>query len=154
MTAMLGVRFTSMGSPEEAARNTQMLICVTAAHEAISQGGLDLSRRLHCGGRGEPADGARDRRRSGLARGYRRRGRRPRSGERLEAAELIFAYERRRWTWDHAPCRWPRSSAEKVSRRSPRDIVLFKSLGTALEDIAVARVVYDKARAAGVGRNL
>lgn len=39
-------------------------------------------------------------------------------------------------------------------RKDPADITLFKSLGVAMEDVAVARVVVDKARAAGLGVEL
>jgi ornithine cyclodeaminase/alanine dehydrogenase-like protein (mu-crystallin family) len=37
-------------------------------------------------------------------------------------------------------------------RRSAQDVTLFKSLGIGLEDIAVAKKVYDKAKEARVGR--
>jgi ornithine cyclodeaminase len=37
-------------------------------------------------------------------------------------------------------------------RTSEREITLFKSLGQAVEDAATARLVYERARAAGVGR--
>src|SRR5216683_1684711 len=37
-------------------------------------------------------------------------------------------------------------------RAHPEDITLFKSLGIAIEDVAVAARVYEKARQAGVGR--
>lgn len=39
-------------------------------------------------------------------------------------------------------------------RQSPRDVTIFKSLGLGLEDIAVAARVVEKARAAGVGREI
>jgi ornithine cyclodeaminase/alanine dehydrogenase len=39
-------------------------------------------------------------------------------------------------------------------RAAATDITLFKSLGVAMEDVAVARVVVDKARAAGLGVEL
>lgn len=41
-----------------------------------------------------------------------------------------------------------------VGRRTPEDITLFKSLGLAIEDVAAARHVYEKARASGQGRFL
>ena len=34
----------------------------------------------------------------------------------------------------------------------PQDVTLFKSLGIAIEDVAVAAKVYAKAQAAGIGR--
>ena len=37
-------------------------------------------------------------------------------------------------------------------RKHPQDMTLFKSLGIAIEDVAVAARVYAKARAEGVGR--
>jgi ornithine cyclodeaminase/alanine dehydrogenase len=39
-------------------------------------------------------------------------------------------------------------------RRAASDITLFKSLGIALEDIAFGKVIYEKARAAGMGNSL
>ena len=39
-------------------------------------------------------------------------------------------------------------------RRSPDEVTLFKSLGIAVEDVASARHIYEKARASGTGRFL
>jgi alanine dehydrogenase len=39
-------------------------------------------------------------------------------------------------------------------RKSPEDITLFKSLGLAVEDVASARHIYEKAKSAGTGRFL
>jgi alanine dehydrogenase len=39
-----------------------------------------------------------------------------------------------------------------TARKHPQDITLFKSLGIAIEDVAVAARVYAKARAEGAGR--
>jgi ornithine cyclodeaminase/alanine dehydrogenase-like protein (mu-crystallin family) len=39
-------------------------------------------------------------------------------------------------------------------RRSPEDITLFSSQGLAIEDMAAARLVYDRAREQGVGREM
>jgi ornithine cyclodeaminase/alanine dehydrogenase-like protein (mu-crystallin family) len=41
-----------------------------------------------------------------------------------------------------------------TGRAHPQDVTLFKSLGIAVEDVAVAAAVYHKAQAAGVGRVL
>jgi alanine dehydrogenase len=43
-------------------------------------------------------------------------------------------------------------AGKALSRTSPSDLTLFKSLGIALEDVAFAELVYRRARAAGVGR--
>jgi ornithine cyclodeaminase/alanine dehydrogenase-like protein (mu-crystallin family) len=42
-------------------------------------------------------------------------------------------------------------SGRKPGRRSAEEITIFDSTGTALEDVAAAVVVYEKARASGVG---
>jgi ornithine cyclodeaminase/alanine dehydrogenase-like protein (mu-crystallin family) len=41
-----------------------------------------------------------------------------------------------------------------TGRAQPQDVTLFKSLGVAIEDVAVAAQVYAKAQAAGVGERL
>jgi alanine dehydrogenase len=42
-------------------------------------------------------------------------------------------------------------AGRKPGRRSPEDIMVFDSTGTALQDVAAAAVVYERARAANVG---
>jgi ornithine cyclodeaminase/alanine dehydrogenase-like protein (mu-crystallin family) len=42
-------------------------------------------------------------------------------------------------------------TGRKPGRRSPDEVTIFDSTGTALEDVAAAAVVYEKAVAAGVG---
>jgi ornithine cyclodeaminase/alanine dehydrogenase-like protein (mu-crystallin family) len=42
-------------------------------------------------------------------------------------------------------------SGRKPGRRSPDEITVFDSTGTALQDVAAAALVYEKAAAAGVG---
>jgi len=39
-------------------------------------------------------------------------------------------------------------------RKHPQDVTLFKSLGIAVEDVAVAGRLYQKALAEGAGRNI
>ena len=43
-------------------------------------------------------------------------------------------------------------TARSLPRTDPKDITLFKSLGVALEDVAVAAKVYELAREQKVGR--
>jgi alanine dehydrogenase len=49
---------------------------------------------------------------------------------------------------------WELVSRQKRGRSTDRDITLFKSVGTALQDLAVARAIYRRARQKGVGRDL
>ncbi len=71
-----------------------------------------------------------------------------------EAAELIFAHERRRLSWESVV---PLSSivgGRVIGRENPEQVTVFKSLGIAIEDIAVAALVYEKAMAQGIGREI
>jgi ornithine cyclodeaminase/alanine dehydrogenase-like protein (mu-crystallin family) len=45
-------------------------------------------------------------------------------------------------------------TGKAAGRTSRSDLTLFKSLGIALEDVAFAELVYQRALAAGVGRPL
>jgi ornithine cyclodeaminase/alanine dehydrogenase len=71
-----------------------------------------------------------------------------------EAAELIFAHERRTFAWEKARSLAAVVAGHAPGRTSDDEIILFKSLGVALEDVAVAALVYEKARTANVGRSL
>jgi len=44
--------------------------------------------------------------------------------------------------------------AGKNIRTSPEDVTFFKSVGTALQDVAIASLVYEKAKKAGIGKEL
>jgi ornithine cyclodeaminase/alanine dehydrogenase-like protein (mu-crystallin family) len=71
---------------------------------------------------------------------------------RIEAGDLLLAEAEGRLDWARV-----RSLREVVSgnagRRSPDEITLFKSVGLAIEDLAAAALVLERARAAGVGEN-
>jgi alanine dehydrogenase len=152
MTRRLGIRFTPMASAEEAARGTQIIVTVTTAREPILSGAW-LSPGDFVSAVGANRLTAREIDDEVISRADRvvvddiaqAQG---------EAAELIFAYERRKLNWGRV-----KPLAEVVARQIPgraseEEITLFKSLGVALEDVAVAAVVYEKARAQGIGREL
>jgi ornithine cyclodeaminase/alanine dehydrogenase-like protein (mu-crystallin family) len=42
-------------------------------------------------------------------------------------------------------------SGRKPGRRSPQEIIIFDSTGTALEDVAAAMLVYERAMGVGLG---
>lgn len=72
---------------------------------------------------------------------------------RLEAGDLLLAEAEGRLDW-----RAVRSLRDAVSgavrRSTPEQITLFKSVGLALEDIALAAVVLERAERAGIGESL
>jgi ornithine cyclodeaminase/alanine dehydrogenase-like protein (mu-crystallin family) len=70
---------------------------------------------------------------------------------RVEAGDLVEPVERGVLDWFEVHELGEVVAGEVTGRQSPDDIVLFKSLGIAAEDLAVAKLVYDRARAAGLG---
>jgi ornithine cyclodeaminase/alanine dehydrogenase-like protein (mu-crystallin family) len=152
MTARLGIRFSSFSSPEETARTTQIILMATSAREPILKGDW-LSDGDFVAAVGANRLTAREIDESVVWRATRiiiddiEQAR-------AEAAELIFAYERGRWSWADAVPLSLIVSGQAPKRLSPDDISVFKSLGIALEDIAVAQVVYENAKSRSVGREL
>jgi alanine dehydrogenase len=73
---------------------------------------------------------------------------------RIEAGDLVEPIERGVLDWLEVHELSEVVSGEVTGRAHDDDIVLFKSLGIAAEDLAVAKVVYDRARADGVGIEL
>lgn len=73
---------------------------------------------------------------------------------RVEAGDIIAAVEQGVLTWDDVTEFGQIVAGTHKGRRHPDDVTLFESLGVAIEDIAVARRVYDKALRLGVGEDL
>lgn len=73
---------------------------------------------------------------------------------RSEARELIDLSRDGKLDWDKVVELGDLVQEKLSGRTSDNDITLFKSLGVALEDIAFAKVIYDRAIAAGRGRQL
>lgn len=68
---------------------------------------------------------------------------------RIEAAELVIPIEVRRLTWERVLPLSYLVGGLATGRQAPEEITLFKSLGIALEDVAVASVVYESLTASG-----
>jgi len=71
---------------------------------------------------------------------------------RLEAGDFVQALEEGSLRWADVHELGQVIVGRYAGRHHAQDITLFKSLGIALEDVAVAAKVYDKAIASGVGR--
>jgi ornithine cyclodeaminase/alanine dehydrogenase-like protein (mu-crystallin family) len=71
---------------------------------------------------------------------------------RLEAGDLIQSEEDGSFRWADVRELGQVVVGRYTARRHPQDITLFKSLGIAIEDVAVAARVYARAHAEGVGR--
>jgi alanine dehydrogenase len=71
---------------------------------------------------------------------------------RLEAGDLLMAEQEGTLGWGRVHS-LREVIAGSVTRSQPDDVTLFKSVGLALEDVALAAVVMDRARDRGVGEN-
>jgi ornithine cyclodeaminase/alanine dehydrogenase len=71
---------------------------------------------------------------------------------RLEAGDFVQALEEGSIHWADVHELGQVIVGRYTGRAHPQDVTLFKSLGIAVEDVAVAARVYAKAQAAGVGR--
>ena len=72
----------------------------------------------------------------------------------IEAGDLVEPVERGVLDWLEVHELAQVVGGEIAGRQSDEDIVVFKSLGIAAEDLAVAKLVVDRARERGVGTEL
>jgi ornithine cyclodeaminase/alanine dehydrogenase-like protein (mu-crystallin family) len=72
----------------------------------------------------------------------------------LEAGDLLAPIQQGLLSWERVHELHEVVSGAIPGRQGPEQITLFKSLGLALEDIAVAKHIYEEARAQGVGEEL
>lgn len=150
MTDHLGLPVTPAHSVEAATRHAQIVVCATTAREPILKGEM-LEPGVFVAAVGANRLTAREIDEETVARAdivvvddL--------AQARTEAAELLFAHERRRFVWEQAGPLCDIVAGRAPGREHDDQITLFKSLGVALEDVAVAAVVYEKARAEQRGK--
>ena len=73
---------------------------------------------------------------------------------RLEAGDFVAALEEGSIHWSDIHELGQVIVGRYTGRAHPQDVTLFKSLGIAIEDLAVAARVYAQAQAAGIGRRI
>ena len=73
---------------------------------------------------------------------------------RIECGEFLAPLEKGRLTWSQIRELSEVVTARALPRTGPHDITLFKSLGLALEDVAVAAKVYELAKKENIGTNI
>ena len=71
---------------------------------------------------------------------------------RIEAGELVSPVEKGLLTWERVRELRHVVAGEVQPRRSDDDITIFKSLGLAIEDVAAAAVIYERALERNLGR--
>jgi ornithine cyclodeaminase/alanine dehydrogenase-like protein (mu-crystallin family) len=72
----------------------------------------------------------------------------------VECGDLIQAAREGRFRWDRAVELAEVVAGMAPGRTAPEEVTLFCSQGVALQDVVAARLVYERARARGVGRHL
>ena len=72
----------------------------------------------------------------------------------IESGDFLGVIETGRRHWEHFVELRDVVAGLKPGRTSPSDITLFKSGGIALEDVAIAKLVYERAIEQGIGRKL
>lgn len=73
---------------------------------------------------------------------------------RIEAGDLLIPAQEGRFDWSRAVELGAVVAGSAPGRTDPNEISLFKSLGIALEDVAVAGLVYSLARTRGLGQEV
>ncbi|MFN3928378.1 MAG: ornithine cyclodeaminase family protein, partial [Thermoflexus sp.] len=148
MTETLRIPVRAVDQPEAAADGADILITITSAREPVLRGAW-LRPGVHINAAGSNALIRRELDEEAVARADlividdREQGR-------IEAGDFLEPLERGRLQWGRIH-ELKDVVAGRVRRLHPDQITLFKSLGVALEDIAVAALVYERARAQGIG---
>jgi ornithine cyclodeaminase/alanine dehydrogenase len=73
---------------------------------------------------------------------------------RHEAGDVIAAIEQGVFDWNTAIELADVTAGKIPGRESPEDVILFKSVGLAIEDVALAATVYERAKSKGIGATL
>ncbi len=144
MRQQLGIAVEPAESLAEAVENASIVITVTTAREPLLTGSL-LQPGMHLNAVGANSLARRELDTQAVARCDCIFVDDPQQA-RLEAAELVLPIEARRLTWERVYPLAHLVAGFLPGRQSPEQITLFKSLGIALEDVAVASVVYEAYR--------
>ncbi|WP_322800444.1 ornithine cyclodeaminase family protein [Thermoflexus sp.] len=148
MAETLGIPVHAVDRPEAVAEEADILITITSAREPVLRGAW-LRPGVHINAAGSNAWIRRELDEEAIVRAdlividSRDQGK-------GEAGDLLEPLERGRLQWERIH-ELKDVVAGRVQRTHPDQITLFKSLGIALEDVAVAALVYERARARGVG---
>lgn len=152
MSAELGVPVEATDTAEEAVRDADIVVAITSSRVPVVEGAW-LAPGVHLN-----AAGVNSARRQELDEAAVNRADRivadSLAQAKEEAGDLIVPFRQQPQRWEQV-----RSLAEVVSGRYPGragkdEVTLFKSTGVALEDVATAARVYERALAEGVGRRV
>ena len=150
MSAACGIEVVPAANPEEAARGLDVICTATSAREPVLFGAwLSPGQHVNAVGSNYLAKAEIDvevvQRAKVVTIDSKDQGR-------LEAGDLVAALDRGVIEWIDIAELGRVVAMRAAGRQSAEDITLFKSLGIGLEDVAVAKKVYEKAKEAGAGR--
>src|SRR6058998_3833411 len=152
MASLLGVTVDAAGWPEEAIREADIAIAATNAPRPVVQGEW-LRSGCHINAIGanrletRELDDAAVRRCAFVATDSIEQARE-------ESGDLVEPMKRGLITWDRVHEISEVVAGKVRGRTKADDITLFKSHGIAIEDVAVAALVYERARYRGIGRSV
>ncbi|MFQ3611811.1 MAG: ornithine cyclodeaminase family protein [Fimbriimonadales bacterium] len=141
MESLLGIPVLPTDSIEQAIEGADIVTTITTAREPFLTGGL-LRPGMHLNAAGANSLARRELDTHAVARCDRIAVDDPQQA-RIEAAELVMPIELRKLGWERVYALAQIVAGQVPGRLAPEEITLFKSLGIALEDVAVASVVYE-----------
>lgn len=152
MSDMLGVEVVPVDNPEEAAKGVDIIVTATTAPEPVYKGEwMDRGTHINAVGsnhwmRREIDDTAIKRSSIIVVDDL--------EDSKIEAGELIWAVDRGAMNWGRVLELGEVVVGRALGRTSDEDITLFKSNGIAMEDVAVAARLYQKAKQKGIGQEI
>ncbi len=152
MAEALGVRIISAVSPRSIVEGSDIVITVTDSREPVFDGGW-LSEGAHLNLVGSNWPGKREvddetiRRCGSIVVDSR-------EAAMLEAGDLLIPAEKGLLDWNHVVELGAVVVGRAAGRTSDQEVTCFKSVGLALEDVAVASRLYESAVAKGFGRHI
>ena len=145
-----GIAIQVVASPREAVVGADLICTATSAREPILRGEW-ISPGAHVNAVGSSIPSARELDADAVRRSRLYADRR--ESLENEGGDFLLAKREGAVRDDHVVGEIGEVAIGRVpGRRSPEEITLFKSLGLAVEDVASAKHIYDKARATGAGR--
>jgi len=152
MTALLGIEVRPAGSPEEAVKEMDIVVTATSAKEPVLKGEW-LSKGTHLNVMGasflvkQEIDVEAVRRCACVVLDCAEQAK-------IEAGDLARAAEEEAFYWEDARELGLVVTGEFPGREDDTEITLFRSLGIALEDVAMAGKIYEAAMTASIGTPL
>jgi alanine dehydrogenase len=151
MSAQLGIAVTPVETPEAAVRDADIVITATNSKDPVISGewlkpGAHLNVMGSNWGNRREVDERTIERSDLIVIDSKEQGM-------IEAGDLLIPAQQGAFSWDRAH-ELHEVVTGALGRQRPEEITLFKSLGLALEDIAVAEHIYKRARERGVGEDL